>query len=567
WNDSAANSHKETWFRPCDVAIGTDGAIYVADWYDPVVGGHQMQDKKGYGRIYRITPKNKKLQSPRLDLGNIAGQVGALKNPAINVRHLAFNLLKKQADSAVDQVSALLKDDNPYVQARAIWLLPQLGAKGVAATEQLLKSPDENIRAIAFRALRVSVTGILPYAARLQNDPSPFVRREIAIALRDLPFQQTREVLLHLVGQYDGEDRWYLETIGAALSGHEQEIYPEIKQLLAAGKTPVQWDKRMATIAWRLHPLAALDDLIVRASDQTLDTKDRRVAITAIGFMNDKKAAQEMLALSQGKLADVREQASYWLSFRQGNDWFNLLDWKKINFNTGYERKLAGMKAKLKGVLDENISTEARKSRLEEMARDSVGGQLLIGLAAENKFPKPLIGFMEEAIFSNPDITVRVQAGKYFKQPGGQKNYSIPVIAALTSNETKGKIVFTTYCASCHKVGQAGNNIGPELTAIGKKFDKTALLDAIINPSGAVMAEYQPWLINTKDGGSFFGFLVSENKSSLTLKDATGKTHLVAIDKISSRQKQTRSLMPEPGLRGLTEQQLADVVRYLQGGG
>jgi hypothetical protein len=36
WNDSAQNAQKERWFRPSDVTIGTDGAIYVADWYDPV---------------------------------------------------------------------------------------------------------------------------------------------------------------------------------------------------------------------------------------------------------------------------------------------------------------------------------------------------------------------------------------------------------------------------------------------------------------------------------------------------------------------------------------------------
>ncbi|MEP7143452.1 MAG: PVC-type heme-binding CxxCH protein [Ferruginibacter sp.] len=566
WNDSASNSHHEKWFRPSDVAIGTDGAIYVADWYDPVVGGHQMLDKKGYGRIYRITPKNKTLHSPRIDLSNIAGQIEALKNPAINVRNLAFNELKKQGETVIDPVSALLKDDNPYVQARAIWLLPQLGAKGIAATEQLLKNSDENIRAVAFRSLRVCVADILPYAVQLQNDPSSFVRREIAIALRDLPFEKTKPVLLELTRQYDGEDRWYLEAIGAALAGHESAIYDEIKQAIAGIKTSVQWDKKMSTLAWRLHPATALNDLLLRAIDSSLDAKERRSAITAIGFINDKKAAEAMLALRENKLTGTKEQASYWLSFRHGNNWYALLDWRKTNFNTGYERSFAVMKAKLKAVLDEHISTDARKGRLAEMAKDSIGGQMLIGLASENKFPKALTPFMEEIIFNNPDITVRVQAGKYFKQPGGRKNYSIPEIAYLKGDEKSGATVFTTYCASCHKRGQTGNNIGPELTTIGKKFDKTGLLDAIINPSAAVMAAYEPWLINTKDGESFFGFIVSENKQAIIIKDVTGKIHPIPLDKISSKQKQSKSLMPEPGLRGLTGQELADVVKFLQSG-
>lgn len=565
WNDSAANTHKEKWFRPSDVAIGTDGAIYVADWYDPVVGGHQMKDTTGFGRIYRITPKNKKLTAPKINLDNTDGQIEAFRNPAINVRHLAFIALKKQGASVIKPVKALLKDDNPYMQARAVWLLSQLGAKGITETEQLLKSNDEMIRATAFKALRVAVADILPYALQLQNDPSPLVRREVAIAIRDLPFEKTKPILIELLKQYDGEDRWYLNAIAAAAKDHEETLYPEIKQLFADGVQPGKWDKKMTAIAWDLHPAAALSDLALRATDSTLDAKERSAAITAIAFIKNTKAAEEMFSLSKSKMKDVAEQASYWLSFRQANDWYNLLDWKKVNVNTGYERKVAAMKAKMHAVLDEGLSLDARKWRLRDMARDSVGGQMLIGLAAENKFPKLLVPAMEEYIFNNPDLAVRVQAGKYFKQPGGQKVYSIEAIAALKGDAESGKKVFAGFCASCHRIQQTGNDIGPELTNIGKKFDKIGLLDAIINPSGAILLGYEPWLVNTKDGESFFGFLISENKQSVTVKDVAGKQHIIPVEKISSRKKQDKSLMPEPAVAGINEAQLADVVAYLMG--
>lgn len=563
WNDSTTKTHKEKWFRPSDVAIGTEGAIYIADWYDPVVGGHQMQDSTGFGRIYRVTPKDKKLQVPVIDLTNVKGQIDAIKNPAINIRCQAFEKLRHQGETVLDPVMELLKEDNPYIRARAIWLLPQLGNKGIAAVQELLKSDDENTRIIAFRALRVVVPDILPYAVQLQNDPSSFLRREIAVALRDLPFEKTKPILMELVKQYDGEDKWYLNALSAAFAGHENEIYMEVKKLFAPGVSPGKWNNKMSSLAWGLHPSTALSDLVQRVADSTLTLNERKQALTAIAFIKDKKAAEAMVTFSKSNLPAIKEQASYWLSFRQGNDWYALLDWKRISINTDYERKLSVMKSKLLAVLDEHLSHDARKWRLEQMANDSIGGQLLIGLAAENKFPPFLTSAMEEVIFKNPDIAVRVQAGKYFKQPGGKKNYSIQEIEALNGNVASGKTTFATYCTSCHRVGQTGNDIGPELTSIGKKFDKTGLLDAILYPSAAILLGYEPWLINTKDGGSYFGFLISENKQSVTIKDISGQKHVIAADEIGIRKKQDKSLMPEPAVTGISEQQLADIVAYL----
>src|SRR5690606_22342605 len=122
----------------------------------------------------------------------------------------------------------------------------------------------------------------------------------------------------------------------------------------------------------RLHPAVALQDLLERAGDAALDAGERRAAVTAIAFMKDKGAAETMLALSKNKLPDVAEQASYWLSFRRGNDWYALLNWDKLNINTAYERKLAVMKARLLAVQDEHLSLGARERRLEQMAKDSL---------------------------------------------------------------------------------------------------------------------------------------------------------------------------------------------------
>jgi putative membrane-bound dehydrogenase-like protein len=150
----AAKAEAASYFRPADVCVGPDGAVYVADWYDARVGGHRMSDPKAAGTIYRIAPKGKKTIPPKFDLATTAGQIEALKSPANNVRNAGFTRLKAQGAKAVPAVKALLADANPYIQARAVFLLAQMGDTGVAETENILKSAESaQMRIAAFRAL------------------------------------------------------------------------------------------------------------------------------------------------------------------------------------------------------------------------------------------------------------------------------------------------------------------------------------------------------------------------------------------------------------------------------
>jgi putative membrane-bound dehydrogenase-like protein len=563
WNDTIHNNSSTHWFRPSDVTIGTDGAIYVADWYDPVVGGHQMKDSIGYGRIYRITPKGKDLRSPLLNLKDIRGQLQTLKSSAINVRYQAFEKLKAQGDGVADEVSKLINDTNPFVQARAIWLLAQLGEKGRQTIERLLMHPDEMIRATAFRSLRTNGKDIIPCAEKLAADKSSFVRREVLIALRDVPFEKSKSLWLSLLNGYDGEDRWYLEALGSVAEGHENELYPEIKRILGNGKPADQWSGKLSSVVWRLHPSSALPDLKTRALSTSLSDKDRSSAITAIAFINTKEAARSMLTLSRNENKTLSEQATYWLSFRQSNSWFNLLDWNKTGIDTRRERMIASMKVKKLKILDAELPFDEKKWNAQDMAKDSVGGQMLIDMAVANSLPQELFPAVSELIFSNPDISVRIQAATYFKNPGTVKTLSVKSIAARKGNATLGQTIFMTHCSSCHRVKDLGNDIGPDLSLIQKKFDREGLLDAIVNPGAGVVFGYEPWLINTKSGESYFGFLVAEGEQVTVLKDLTGKKRSIATSTITLKKKQPGSLMPDPSGLGLSEQDLADVAIYL----
>jgi putative membrane-bound dehydrogenase-like protein len=565
WSDSLENTKSQKWFRPSDVMVGTDGAIYVADWHDPVVGGHQMQDSIGYGRIYRISPKGKKLKTPVIDLSTVEGQIIALKNPAINVRNQAFEKLKGQGEAVVDEVRKLLDDGNPYIQARAVWLLAQLGAKGKQEVESLLDNPDEMTRATAFRALRSVEQDILAYAEKLASDKSAFVRREVLIAMRDLPFEKSKPLWVELLKGYDGEDRWYLEALGSVAEGHENELYPEIKKLWDEGKQAEEWSKKLSSIMWRLHPSLAVDDFKKRALSNSLSDDERSASLTALAFVNTKQSAQTMWELSKNENKLLKEQATYWLAFRQSNDWFDLLNWRKVGIDTKRERVLAEMKVRKVKILDNELPFNEKKWNAQAMSRDAIGGQMLLGMAADHSLPKELFSEIGKVIFENPDLAVRVQASTYFKKSGAAKTYSVKNILTLKGDAVAGEKIFNANCANCHKVNGKGMDVGPDLSLIKNKFDKQGLLDAIVNPNAGVLLGYQQWLVNTKSGETFFGIIVSESEKVVVIKDLTGKRNTIEASSIVLKKKQSGSIMPEPSSLNLSEQGLADVVGWLVG--
>ncbi|GHC51442.1 PVC-type heme-binding CxxCH protein [Roseibacillus persicicus] len=307
-------------FRPSDIAVGPDGALYVSDWYDARVGGHGDLDDSCSGTIYRIAPKGFTPSVPQFDASTIEGAITALRSPAVNVRYLGYRGLQEKGEEALAAVKELIKtEENPFVAARGIWLLPQLGEQGVAVCEEVLQDENPQNRIAALRALLRSGQDILPHAKALAGDSDPGVRRDVALALRDLPAAQTKEIFATLAQQVEFTDKNSVEAIGLGAALQEDEIWQHLRQEMGA-TDPLKWDERFAKLTWRLWPVSAVADLKARALATELTPEERAFAVESIAFIDHTDSVEAMLSLAdQG--SPSRRAAMDWLFRRGTGEW------------------------------------------------------------------------------------------------------------------------------------------------------------------------------------------------------------------------------------------------------
>lgn len=318
---SSAEDKAKFNFRPSDVCVGADGAIYISDWTDPRVGGHDTQDDAASGIIYRIAPKGFKPSIPKIDPSTMEGALLALKSPAVNVRWLGFQKLKSLGPAALEAVSGVLADPNPFVASRAIWLLPYLGPQGRAKLDSLIAGNDVSQRMTAFRAIRRSDGAIdpLPYAAKLSTDSSPALRAESAIAMRYVEFEKSREVLVNVATRYDGSDRAYLESIGLGAGKNTEALWKAIGQATKPGPA-TNWSGTFARLTWRLMPESAIPSLKARALASGLNESQRKLAVDSLAFIKSKASASALMDIAAVD-SPVRETATWWLMNRSEGEW------------------------------------------------------------------------------------------------------------------------------------------------------------------------------------------------------------------------------------------------------
>jgi len=340
----------DTWFRPSDICVAPDGSVLVADWYDPGVGGHGMGDISR-GRIYRLAPKGTKLYAPTLDLTSGNGIRDALASPALSVRYMAMSKLAqmpKDEEFSAILTPALKQRKNAWLRARAF---TQLAIAIPMFSNAAAKDEDVRFRMLSNRLVKEFlgstawfrtgpvVENPLPSThderkSDFETEPSPAMRREMLLGLRDEDPTNTKPLILTLAKRYDGKDRFYLEAIGIAV-GRD----PKRREMILADfdKEFPEWNQKVANLMWELRPPKAMARLQKYLEDPGTPTEQRGQIVDIIASFDDRSGGKILLQelksnlpqTVRNRIADNLKQSlpGKWHDLRQTREFADALDY------------------------------------------------------------------------------------------------------------------------------------------------------------------------------------------------------------------------------------------------
>ncbi len=604
--------------------IGPEGGLYVLDWHDADICGKDVYHKET-GRIYRIMPEQTLAENwdgRYEDLGKMTDQelVGIqLRQSEWHARRartlLQYRASKGEiAQEAVKELQNIFQShENSDWRLRAMWTLHAI--KGFEEIDLItaLEDKEPYVRAWAVQLLtediNASVEALKTFAIMAQRDPSPVVRMYLAAALQRIDPQDRWDIAAQLVQhEEDMNDHniphmlWFgiealmEEDIDRALALVSKSEIPIMARHMA--RKAVDTDELFTLVAWiekrtpvqevllegMLAGLEGRTDVEEPANWQKVYAKlqkDRELSqlVTSIAQQfGDAEAVQEFLATIKNPEASLedRRNALQGLAARKVPELEevlpSILEDEALRLNAiqavaAYNSDTLG---KILMANYDSYSPAERAEVIQSMASRSRYGWMLVGALKEEKIAKNDIpaytarqlrrvvgnGFVE---IWGP-IDQRTQ-----DQEAAMEHYQnlLTVDNLSRADLSNGRAVYTRTCRACHQMYGEGGKLGPDITG-SNRTDLNYLLNNILYPSEEIQDDYKMAVITTQQGRTYMGNIAAENNRHLTLTTVAQEAVVINQNDIQSRETTEKSMMPEGILATLSEQEVIDLIGYLQ---
>lgn len=617
----------DDWFRPVDIKVGPDGAVYVCDWYDGQVNhyrNHQGNIDPDNGRIYRLQAKGRS-PSESIDLGAADNDelIDYLSHSNRWYRRTALRVLGDRKDaSVVPRLKALLRDESGQLALEAFWALNLCGGLDDATYHAALSHRYEYVRVWAIRLLGDARRAefAAPIAKLVASDPSVEVRQQAAAYARRVPTGLLPLTALLQIEE-DADDIYQPLMLWWAIETHcrrdadevvkhfvqhvplwtnrivRDTVLPNLMQrfamegtradlvrcarLLAAAPDSGASEKLMTGFekAFQGRPLPTLPvELIEQIASTGGGSLSLRVRQRQPAAM---KQALEQLAAGTGDKAERIEliRVCGELAIAGLPEVLFSVIRNPADPTETRQEALAALQsfddASIPAaILDryEALTPDEQKVALATLTSRANWAKQLVSAAADQEID-PLSLSVEVLrncqLFEDAELNDAIE--EQWGQIGGatteQMEQSIKRIATLV-NERAGDVyagqkLFREQCGKCHKLFIDGGAIGPDLTTY-KRDDVAGMVLNVVNPNAEIREGFENYLVLTDDGRVTTGLMVERDNKVVVLRTAEGQTHTIDREDVEESRVLGRSLMPEGLLDAMTDEQISDLFAYLR---
>ena len=601
---------EDRWSRPVMTRTGPDGALWVVDMYRymiehpdwlPANGRAELlphyrlgEDK---GRIYRVFPVGKTPRSPlRLDKLGTTELVAALDSPNEWQRDKAHMMLLWRADqSAVAPLAKLAAGSaNPLARVHALCALDGLGALQPFHVIRALGDAHPGVRENALRlGEKFNSTDVVNAAVRLVNDPDAKVRLQLACSLGAwndaLAGAKLGELL---VGNY--QDHFIVAAVMSSALPHQRALVdaavragepamtalaePLSTLLLALDDGP----SINALLAPTLKPeggryTAAQLNAFGRFVDTMVRTKNSRIGspegVNALVEFAQRTARLETAPPAERVAAAavlVRIPAPHGETLRLLAGWLEPRQSAELQRAAIQSMAVTADKSVPATLLTNwpGFSPETRAAALETLLAREPWVFATLTHSVSNGTPA-FDTARRNQLLRHSSKRVRELATNAFNATTASSRAQVieqfQSALKLAGNPGRGEAVFTKLCSACHKRGDVGIEVGPDLLSVAN-HPPEKLLANILDPSADVQPGFHSYHCRLTDGTELYGLIAAETGNSITFKLADGTTRAVLRSSIAELNGGSVSLMPEGLEAGLSPQEMADLIHFLRAG-
>ncbi len=586
----------DPWFRPVDLQLGPDNALYIADFYNRIIGHYEVpldhpgRDKER-GRIWRVVKRSsitKHQAPPQLDVSDWRS---ALQNKSPFVQRAAIS--KLQDDPRLEALPVLIRtaqttptDDISLQLAFRVAIRDHLKLKG--AFDQLDSKAQTLITEIA---PAVPTAEAAAFMLRRLEDGSPISKDTLIHITRFIEITQLPKVVRFAKAhQHDSVEA--LQAINEGLSERGAPANPELLawaqelavQLLASldQKATPSWTSLAPVESapkWSLQSRQCSDgreakvlQSMIKGGDEEkltgiLRSKDFSAPAKLALWINGHRGLPTAKAYDKNlvRIVDAKDGAVLVSVFPPRNDVcqrdeLNLakhigkaVRLEIVDGDDGKAYAWLGITRIEPAVISVDDfqtedSTRASLKTLAAMLQHTAPAALREKLSAfmpPRPAPPPLPISPEQRKQLDTLITARSSAFAKAKPDAG-----------------KGKQIFQANCAVCHRIGGEGGLVGPQLDGIGNR-GADRLCEDILDPNRNVDAHFHIHTLTLKDGSTMSGFLKGEAGQVIILADAAGQEHRVGKTEVVKDDPTPMSLMPPVFGQTIPEKDFTDLLGWL----